>query len=128
MSRPSLVAWAAGVDDIEAACAALAAIGAPLGAVESMQRRKDDGALLQWRLTPSRPGVLPFLIDWGATAHPTESLPPGPTLLELRIETASPGLVRRVLRALQIDADVTEGPTDRLVARVMSGEATVVLE
>ncbi len=93
-----------------------------------MQRRTDDGALLQWRLTPPRSGVMPFLIEWGATVHPTASLPQGPTLLELRIETATPGLVRRVLRTLQIDADVAEASSDRLAARILVGGTTVVLE
>jgi hypothetical protein len=40
-----------------------------------MTRRSDAGDVLQWRLTPPQiernDGLVPFLIDWGSTPHPT---------------------------------------------------------
>ena len=45
-----------------------------------MQRRTADGQLLQWRLTPAEfarsDGLVPFLIDWGASPHPTSQALP----------------------------------------------------
>ena len=40
-----------------------------------MTRRSDAGDVLQWRLTPPQielnDGLVPFLIDWRSTPHPT---------------------------------------------------------
>jgi hypothetical protein len=50
------------------------------GANQSMSRRTAEGTLLTWRLTPvtavAADGLVPFLIDWGSTAHPTSGAMP----------------------------------------------------
>ena len=69
-----MVTWAIGSTDLDAAVAAARAAGFDPGEPEEMSRSTPEGELLEWRLTsafaePS--GLVPFLIDWGRTVHPS---------------------------------------------------------
>ncbi|MFD6156376.1 VOC family protein [Nocardia sp. NPDC060256] len=77
LAEPRLVTWAARVPDIDAAVTEARATGYDPGEASGMSRETPDGQVLRWRLTLAHDhtGVVPFLIDWGATAHPSESLP-----------------------------------------------------
>ncbi|MCO1660502.1 VOC family protein [Pseudonocardia sp. S2-4] len=114
LTAPRLVTWAARPDDIAAAAAASAAAGADLGPVAPMSRRTADGDLLEWRLAAPHPppfdGVTPFLIDWGATAHPAASGLPAAALRGLRATHPDPEAVGAVLGALGLRLDVAAGP------------------
>ena len=109
-----LVTWAVRVPDLDAACDA--------GRPRAMSRRRPDGELLAWRLAfppDDLGGVLPFLIDWGATAHPSASLPDGAELVDLVLGHPEPDRVRRLLDAVGATGPVTveHAPAPRLVAR-----------
>lgn len=58
-----------------------------LGPVRAMSRAQPDGSTLRWRLSDPmvRPvgGIVPFVIDWGTTPHPSTALPNDCRLLEL---------------------------------------------
>ena len=81
-----------------------------LGPVLGMSRARPDGDTLHWRLSDPMAlpvgGVVPFLIDWGATPHPSTALPLECKLLELVISHPSPGTIRPVLDALRPLLDV----------------------
>ena len=64
---------------IELLATSLLLEGEPPGELRAMSRNKPDGSVLNWRLTPlSRAsGPRPWLIDWGSTAHPASTSPPG---------------------------------------------------
>ena len=64
---------------IELLAASMRLEGEPPGAIRAMSRDKPDGTRLSWLLTPlSRAsGPRPWLIDWGSTAHPAATSPPG---------------------------------------------------
>lgn len=80
-----------------------------------MSRRRPDGTLLEWRLTdgdtahPS--GLVPFLIDWASSPHPTTApdLPVAP-LLELSATAPVPDDVRPLLTAVGVELAVATGP------------------
>lgn len=106
--------WAISPSDLDAAVAAARARGYDPGEIRPMSRRRPDGTLLKWRLTdgdtqhPS--GLVPFLIDWGTSPHPTaEGLPTTP-LLSLRGTAPSPDGIRPLLIALDTELPLTEGP------------------
>ncbi|MFF0011947.1 VOC family protein [Streptomyces sp. NPDC005374] len=106
--------WAISPYDLDAAVAAARARGYDPGEIRPMSRRRPDGTLLKWRLTdgdtqhPS--GLVPFLIDWGPSPHPTaEGLPTTP-LLSLRGTAPSPDGIRQLLAALDTELPLTEGP------------------
>ena len=89
------------------------------GAIESMARSRPDGTRLTWRLTPFPSGVVvPFVIDWGETIHPSRSAPTGVTLKSLRIEHPDPGSVEPSLNALGLDIPIGLGPRAALIAEL----------
>ncbi len=110
-----LVGWALAVDDIDAAVANARAAGVDPGGVLDGHRVDTSGSLLSWRLTSNAltAGVTPFLICWGAAAHPAVTAAPGLALKSIHIEHPDPGSFREVLAALGADVDVRGAPTPR---------------
>jgi Glyoxalase-like domain len=110
---PRLVTWAVHPADLAAAAAASAAAGADLGGIWPLSRRTPAGTLLWWRLASTHPapldGVIPFLIDWGATPHPAAELP-RVALRGLRATHPDPDAVAAVLNALHVRLPVEPGP------------------
>jgi hypothetical protein len=117
---PRLVAWAAKAADLERRAAEAERAGVRLGAVRSGGRARSDGVALSWRFTDPHTvlagGIVPFLIDWGATPHPAGSAPAGLRLVDLRAEHPDPPSVRALLERLGIDLPVAAGPAPALIA------------
>jgi Glyoxalase-like domain len=128
---PRLVGWAARTSAIEDQMARARARGHDPGPLHEMSRRRPDGLLLEWRLSRDAPDpdrlVLPFLIDWGSSPHPSESVPQGVRLVELRGEHPDPGPVRDQLAALDVALPVDEGPAPALVATLDTPRGQVTL-
>jgi hypothetical protein len=108
------VTWAISPPDLDAAVESARARGYDPGSIRPMSRRRPDGTLLQWRLTdgdtqhPS--GLVPFLIDWGASVHPTASGLPVTPLLELSASAPDPDEIRPLLSAVDVELALSEGP------------------
>lgn len=113
LTGPRLVAWAVRVTDIGPDAIA-------------MSRARTDGVLLEWKLTPWVPGVLPFLIDWGTTPHPSRDAVHGSELLSFHLTHPSPDEVHKGLSALGVDVPVVEG-APALVARIRTPQGEVTL-
>jgi hypothetical protein len=133
LTGPRLVTWAVRPDDVDAVVARARAAGHDPGDPRPMSRRTPSGDLLAWRLTPpsdggaaSAHGLWPFLIDWGATPHPTAAPHPTATigaaalpvvpLLSLRATHPDPDAVYEGLAALGVRLEVTRGERPALVA------------
>lgn len=127
LGDPQLVAWAARTDDIDGAVATARDLDIGLGDAIAMERQTPSGALLSWRLTPPMVGVIPFLIDWGETPHPTASLPEGAELVGLRLETGERAEVKKAMKALGIEVDVRWGFEERLAATIDVEGSRIVL-
>jgi len=120
LERSQLIGWALRTADIAALVAEAQGAGYDPGPIESMERLRPDGTTLQWRLTstpfsPSR-FVVPFVIDWGASSHPSESAPAGVALIALRIEHPDLATIRPALDALHVAVPVAHGPKPALIA------------
>ncbi len=125
IDRPRLTAWVAKSSDLEAAVAKAAQHRYDLGPIRAMSRSTPDGRVLRWRLTRTRASevtVIPLLIDWGDTPHPSSSAPSGTTLVSFAAEDPQPDQVRQVLAALGLELPVTTGHEPRLMAQ-LSGPA-----
>ena len=129
LERPRLLAWAVRVTDIDAYVRRAQASGYDPGPVRDMSRVTPDGERLSWRLTETedtgRPALIPFLIDWGSTRHPSEASPIGATLVGFRCETSDPRSLLTNLEALGVTAQVDLRAGDRLVCEV-EGQAGVI--
>ncbi len=109
-----LASWAVRSDDIEATCAALTAAGWPVTPT-AMSRTRPDGVTLSWHLAvlPGRPlgDHWPFVIDWGASPHPSDDLDGECALERLRVTDPEPADLVHLLDLLGIESvDVVQGP------------------
>jgi Glyoxalase-like domain len=111
--HPRLAGWAVRCDDIDTRVAHARAEGYDPGDPVELQRATTQGTLLRWRLTPDAlaGGPVPFLIDWGDTAHPSTSAPPGLTLASFHLEHPQPEVLTGMLGALAVEVPVEPGPT-----------------
>ncbi len=131
LTRPRLVGWATPTDRLEAQVAQARERGHDPGEIRRMSRERPDGIRLEWSLT-QRPWrepelVVPFLIDWGDSPHPSADGPDGVRLVTLEAEHPDPPTVRAALEALGVDLPVRPGPKSALIATLETPMGRVVL-
>jgi glyoxalase-like protein len=131
VSRSHLVAWAARGRDLETWRNEAAQGGVHLGAIQSGSRRPADGVMLEWKLTDLRcivgDGIVPFLIDWGPSSHPSLTAPKGAMLVGLRAEHPDDERVRHMLSVLALDLHVDAGLRPALVAEIRCPNGIIAL-
>ena len=127
LDGPRLVAWAIRADDLEERVERARAAGHDPGDAEPMSRRAADGELLRWRLTPIRVGPVPFLIDWGSTAHPAERDLPVVPLVSFTAFHPEPDAVRSRVDLLGAHLDVREAGRPSLTAVLLGIGGPVTL-
>ncbi|MEU0563849.1 VOC family protein [Nonomuraea sp. NPDC005983] len=131
LTEPRLAAWAVHPDDLDASVRRARERGYDPGDVAPLSRRTPAGTLLEWRLTrredPATVRPVPFLIDWGATAHPAASGLPRLGLSSLSASHPDPAALRRDLAALGVELDVAEGAETELRAELETPLGTVTL-
>ena len=130
LEGPELRSWAIRTDDIDQACAALTAAGWPTEP-RAMTRETPDGATLTWHAArvAGRPLAdhWPFLIDWGASPHPSDAAPPGGTLESLTQTDPDPASLRQVLHLMSCDKVIVDEGDAKITARIRTASATVEL-
>ena len=135
LGAPALVAWCVRpnrplVDIVAEARDA----GIEFGDVSAMSRRRPDGLLLEWELTqPQLDGplgrALPFMIDWGDAAHPSDTLEPAVRLVGFDVYTPDPALLRTALDIVGVMTEVSVHHNDAagLLARVETSNGDITL-
>jgi hypothetical protein len=115
-----LVTWAVRAGDLDRRVERARRAGFDPGDVRAMSRDRPDGVRLDWRLTrraePAEDGLVPFLIDWGATESPAVSAPRGCRLIALRAVHPRVPVVSSALYALDVEIALDPGPEPALVA------------
>lgn len=132
LRKPRLITWAAVSTDLAGLLARARASGLALDGPHAGSRRRPDGRLLEWR-TLSVPGAFdgttPFLIEWGKQSlHPSEDAPRGLALETLTLVNPEPAPLRRRLAVLGIEAEVKEGASPGLRARLATPKGAVLFE
>lgn len=131
LTIPRLVAWAVKTDHVDQRAAAARAAGLELGQVRSGRRETSEGQVLSWRFTyPNMDiggGLVPFLIDWGASPHPSLAAPRGVRLVGLRAYHPDPPAIAGLLERLGVDLPVGDGPTAGLIATLDTPRGRVEL-
>jgi hypothetical protein len=131
LDEPHLVTWVAKETDLEGRVETAAAAGVHLGEISAASRERPDGRVLSWRLTDPEvvlaDGVVPFLIDWGASRHPAIDAPPGCRLSSLRAQHPDPERVAAMLDAIGSDLPVEMGPAPALIAVIQTAMGDVEL-
>jgi hypothetical protein len=131
LSRPGVITFAIRTDDIDALGAAARREGLSLQGPVAMSRNRPDGVRLDWRildLAHSRFGeAIPFVIDWGASPHPSESVPAGCELRSFTVLHPEADELARLYGALDIPIPVKRGAYPGFVAELASPRGDVVL-
>lgn len=131
LTSPRLISWAMKGPDIEQRVAAARAAGVPLGDPRSGGRELSDGRMLSWKLTYPDvrlgDGLIPFLIDWGASPHPALTAPGGIELVDLRAEHPEPTAITEWLWRLGLELPVTAGAAPALIATLQTPRGRVEL-
>jgi hypothetical protein len=131
LTNPRLVTWAVSVPTMAAALAASIAAGYDPGPATAMSRATPDGGTLAWELT-SPPygddgGLVPFLLAWGNSVHPSTTSVTGLSLVSLTAVHPHPNDVTATLRALGTSLPISVGPTPRLEGRLRGPRGEAVL-
>ena len=128
---PRLTTWAAKCQDLFETQRRAVDGDLKLGPVREGRRTTPDGTLLRWELTDPEPlvsdGVVPFLIDWGASRHPAKDAPRGARLVNLRLEHPDAATITNQLRALPFGVEVHPGTAPALIAVITGPRGTVEL-
>jgi hypothetical protein len=132
--EPALAAWCVRpLRPLDEIVAEATAVGVDFGPVTAMSRRRPDGVLLEWTLTLAQVDgpfgcALPFLIDWGSSAHPSETLPSSARLMAFEVEHPEAQLLNTVLDILGLaDYRVSRGelPALRVTIAAPRGDVTL---
>jgi len=131
LTKPRLVTWAEAGTGLEALRARAKRAGIALGDVAGGKRMRPDGQLLSWRVTSPfaviAHGLVPFFIDWGASAHPSQHAPTGLTLVSLRVKHPKPVKLKRAYNVLGVVVTVRRGKTPSITAMLDSPKGLVRL-
>ena len=131
LTAATVVGWCVRPADLDRAVAAARAQGYDPGTPTAMSRRASAGALLTWRVTSisADPAdrIVPFLIDWGTTPHPTAGALPTVPLRSLEAEHPEPARVGERLAALDIDLTVRFGERPRLIVTLPGPDGAIAL-
>lgn len=131
LTEPRLVAWAAKAGSIEVIWETARAQGVELGPISEGSRQQPDGTWLRWKFTDpavqSMDGIVPFLIDWGASPHPAHDAPRGCTLVDLHAQHPDDKGALRALSVLGLNLDVQRGTGAALMATIESPRCRIEL-
>jgi len=130
LAQPALFTWAACVNDAEQAAQQARAAG--LDAIVNNGRRQTlDGAVLQWKtvqLSGHPFGTLvPFLIDWLETEHPSRRAPAGITLQTFHLKSPDSKALINLFDRLDIQAVVDPSEAAGLTALLDTPKGSVEL-
>ena len=127
---PSFVAMAlrpAEGETIEDLVERASSVGFDLGPIIDMHRVRPDGVTLRWRLTmpdPERGPGVPFLIDWGETPQPSDTVRARAELAVLRIELPEPDAIRVLHDVLGTGVPVQRADEPRLTVEIRGPDGT----
>jgi hypothetical protein len=130
LTEARLATWAVKVENIDIAVAAAREAGYDPGDPRDMSRETPDGDQLSWRLSidpeRGRTGLVPFLIDWGRTPHPSVKLPMVP-LVGLEGVHPHPERIESPLAAIGAKLPLKSGNRPSLAATLFGQTGLVVL-
>ena len=131
LAAPRIVTWVAKGSNLEQVAQSAAERGVKLGPVIPGSRRRPDGVVLAWRYTDPNTivadRIVPFLIDWGTSPHPSASAARGATLVDVRAEHPDAERVQKMLDALALPLQVQKGPAPAIIATIDSPRGRVEL-
>lgn len=131
LTAPRLVTWAAASTDLDATISRLDVAKVVHSPATPGSRKRPDGQLLAWRTVGVKSDLgelIPFLIDWGTTVHPSTDAPAGIRLTALTFRHPKPEALTAELARLGIAAEVTKADQPGLSARLETPRGPLSLD
>lgn len=131
LKEPRLITWAAATQDIDAAVERAKNAGYDPGTIIDVARETPEGERLTWRLTISAEfaadGLVPFLIDWGSSPHPSGTSEAVCSIEGFAADHPDPESVKEMLGALGVSLDVESGVVPRLRGTLVGPSGSITL-
>ena len=131
LPRAGIMTFAIRSDDLDTLSAAARREGLSLQGPVAMSRDRPDGVRLDWTILYLEDGrfgeAIPFVIDWGASPHPSESVPAGCQLRSFAVLHPEADELARLYAALDIPIPVKRGAYPGFVAELATPNGDVVL-
>ena len=131
LKTPSLITWAASVDNATSAVEAFRAAGAKVVGPFPGSRRRPDGKMMSWKsvgITSELGSIVPFFIEWEeGVIHPSIDSPQGCKLLSLELSHPQPKEVSEMFARLGITANVKRATDFRMKAVFSSPKGKIEL-
>jgi len=131
LEESRLITWAAATHDIDTAIEQAKNAGYDPGTAIEVARDTPEGVRLTWRLTISgefaADGLVPFLINWGSSPHPSGTSEALCSIEGFAAEHPDPESVRAMLGALGLSLDVESGPVPRLRGTIVGPDGSLEL-
>ncbi|PWR21105.1 VOC family protein [Zavarzinia aquatilis] len=132
---PSLIGWCAQGRNLPRLAAELPGAGLSSPGPVAMARTRPDGVHLAWSILGidghGFGALVPFLIDWGASPHPSASAPAGLSLVDFAVTCPEAARLEWTFAALGLAlhpqagaaglSAVIEGPRGRFALQTMGG-------
>jgi hypothetical protein len=131
LTAPTIATFLVHPVDIEKTVADAHAAGYDPGPLGPLSRDTPEGVTLKWRLTRDAPdnfgGLVPGLIDWFDTPHPTTAGLPEATLVSLNGRHPDPTAVATIHAALGVSLDVQQADEPGLTLVIDTPKGRVTL-
>lgn len=128
---PRLLTFAVRGAELDAFASAAAELGLEPSQPVAMTRRRADGVTLSWKCVyiGSRAfhNVVPFLIDWEQSEHPSRTTPAGCTLKEFSAVHPESRRLSEIYKRLSVDVPVRQGAAPGFHAVLATPKGDVVL-
>ncbi len=123
--------WAIKSTNLANDVAILKRVNPLMGEIFTGSRKKTDGSTLRWSMalplaTPAVE-VLPFMVDWKDSVHPTESLQEGCKLIGLEFTHPKPFPILTAFRDLKVEMHIKEEATPTLKAIIDTPNGRVII-
>jgi hypothetical protein len=130
LPAPSMHTFAVRGNDLEGFRRAASELGLKSSEPISMSRRRSDGVMLKWRVTYIEDegwgDLIPFLIDWQDSEHPSKTAPGGCALREFRVLHPDAAALAEIYRRLGIPVAVARAPAAGYLVRLDTPEGEAV--
>lgn len=129
IENPRITRWAIKSDTIVKDAKILSNYKPMYGHVQSGSRALKDGALLSWQLTDplSEPAVevVPFLLDWQESTHPSATLPDVCKFIGVKLEHPDHSAIRKAVNPLDIDVLINPADKQRIIVTLDTSKGVV---
>lgn len=122
LNKPKLIGWAVHPGNIEVFIGRVRRSGIAIQGPFPGSRTRADGQVVKWKtatLVDDRHGILPFFIEWDASAmHPSVDAPKGCNLERFDVASPQTRELSTLLQRINVDVSVQNGGISQLRATI----------